>query len=70
MLINKTLSARRPRIPASDVEIEDQLCTQIYTLNERGIVYSKGNDHCVDANGVKPASIPPLSLSNKLCATS
>jgi len=48
-LINKALTGRKVRIPKEDTDIEDQLCTQTYTLKDRGIVYSKGNDHCVDA---------------------
>ena len=49
MLINQALSARRLSIPKNDPDIEDQLCTQTYALTERRIVYSKGNDHIVDA---------------------
>jgi len=48
-LINEALNFRRLRLPDSDHEIEDQLCTQTYTLSDRGVVYSKGNDHIIDA---------------------
>lgn len=48
-LINRTLHGNRVRIPKQDPVIEDQLCTQTYAMRERRIVYSKGNDHCVDA---------------------
>ena len=36
-------------MPEEDPEVEDQLCTQTYVTGDRGIVYSKGNDHVVDA---------------------
>ena len=48
-LINRSLNARKLKLPKEDKEIEDQLCTHTYVRNDRGIVYSKGNDHCVDA---------------------
>ena len=48
-LINEALNARKLKLPKADTEIEDQLCTQTYILSDRGVVYSKGNDHCVDA---------------------
>jgi len=49
-LINEALNFRKLRLPNADHEIEDQLCTQTYTLSERGgVVYSKGNDHIIDA---------------------
>jgi hypothetical protein len=48
-VINKALHARKVRLPAEDPEVEDQLCTQTYVTGDRGIVYSKGNDHIVDA---------------------
>ena len=48
-LINGALNRNRVRLPAQDPEVEDQLCTQTYILNDRGIVYSKGDDHIVDA---------------------
>jgi hypothetical protein len=48
-LINKALSTGKLRIPKDDPVVEDQLCTQTYVRTERGIVYSKGNDHIVDA---------------------
>jgi len=48
-LINEALNARRLALPKQDPAIEDQLCTQTYVLSERGVVYSKGNDHIVDA---------------------
>ena len=48
-LINENLNARKLKLPKSDHEIEDQLCTQTYILTSNGVVYSKGHDHCVDA---------------------
>ena len=48
-LINRALNKRKIRLPKQDPVIEDQLCTQTYAIRDRGIVYSKGNDHCVDA---------------------
>ena len=48
-LITKLLHARKLRLPAQDGEIGDQLCGHSYVLGNRGVVYSKGNDHIVDA---------------------
>lgn len=48
-LINESLNAKKLKLPKNDHEIEDQLCTQTYVLSSYGVVYSKGNDHCVDA---------------------
>ncbi len=47
--INKALHARKLSLPKEDPDVEDQLCTQTYTTTDRGVVYSKGNDHIVDA---------------------
>ena len=48
-LINKALSSHKLVLPKQDHDVEDQLCTQTYVLTDRGVVYSKGNDHIVDA---------------------
>jgi len=48
-LIAESLNARRLVLPKQDHAVEDQLCTQTYVLTDRGVVYSKGNDHIVDA---------------------
>ena len=48
-LINRALHERKLRLPSQDADFENQLCTQTYVLGDRGIVYSKGNDHLVDA---------------------
>ncbi len=48
-LINKAFSKRKLVLPKQDHDVEDQLCTQTYVMTDRGVVYSKGNDHVVDA---------------------
>lgn len=48
-LINGALQRRQLVLPADDSEIEDQLTTHTYTLTSGNIIYSKGNDHIVDA---------------------
>ena len=48
-LINEALNARQLALPKQDHAVEDQLCTQTYVLTDRGVIYSKGNDHIVDA---------------------
>lgn len=48
-LVNLAFNQRKILIPDTDAEIEDQFCTQTYTVTQNGIVYSKGNDHIVDA---------------------
>jgi hypothetical protein len=48
-LINKAFANHGLVLPKQDPDVEDQLCTQTYVLTDRGVVYSKGNDHIVDA---------------------
>lgn len=48
-LINGALQRRQLILPADDLEIEDQFTTHTYTLSNGNIIYSKGNDHIVDA---------------------
>lgn len=48
-LINGALQRRQIVFPADDSEIEDQFTTHTYTLSNGNIIYSKGNDHIVDA---------------------
>jgi hypothetical protein len=48
-LINGALLRRQLILPADDSEVEDQFTTQTYTLSGGNIIYSKGNDHIVDA---------------------
>jgi len=49
MLINGALQRRQIVLPADDSEIEDQFTTHTYTFSNGNIIYSKGNDHIVDA---------------------
>lgn len=48
-LINGALQRRQIALPTDDSEIEDQFTTHTYTLSNGNIIYSKGNDHIVDA---------------------
>jgi hypothetical protein len=48
-LINGALQRRQLVLPAEDSEVEDQFTTHTYTLHNGIVVYSKGNDHVVDA---------------------
>ena len=49
-LINRAFQRRELLLPHSDREIEDQFATQTYTFaSNNAVVYSKGNDHIVDA---------------------
>jgi len=48
-LINKGLQSRQLILPASDVEIESQFTTHTYSMKTGQVIYSKGNDHIVDA---------------------
>ena len=48
-LINKGLQARQLILPAQDVEIESQFTTHTYSLKTGNVIYSKGNDHIIDA---------------------
>ena len=48
-LINGALQRRQLVLPAEDSEIEDQFTTHTYTLSNGNIIYSKGNDHIIDA---------------------
>ncbi len=34
---------------AEDLELEDQCTTHTYTLRDGRVIYSKGNDHIIDA---------------------
>jgi len=49
MLINGALQRRQIVLPADDSDIEDQFTTHTYTFSNGNIIYSKGNDHIVDA---------------------
>lgn len=48
-LINGALQRRQIVLPTDDSEIEDQFTTHTYTLSNGSVIYSKGNDHIVDA---------------------
>ena len=48
-LINGALQRRRIVFPAEDLELEDQFTTHTYTLRDGRVIYSKGNDHIIDA---------------------
>jgi hypothetical protein len=48
-LINRGLQSRQLILPASDVEIESQFTTHTYSMKTGNIIYSKGNDHIIDA---------------------
>jgi hypothetical protein len=48
-LINGALQRRQIVFPVDDLEIEDQFTTHTYTLHDGRVVYSKGNDHIIDA---------------------
>jgi hypothetical protein len=48
-LVNGALQRRQIVLPAEDSEIEDQFTTHTYTLSNGNIIYSKGNDHIIDA---------------------
>ena len=48
-LINRGFQRRELLLPAEDIEIEDQFTTHTYTLVNGNVIYSKGNDHIVDA---------------------
>ena len=47
--INAALQRRQLILPIEDTEVADQFTTQTYSLHNGQIVYSKGNDHIVDA---------------------
>jgi len=48
-LINRGLQRHELLLPDKDVEIDDQFTTHTYTLANGKVIYSKGNDHIVDA---------------------
>lgn len=43
------LSCRQIVFPTDDLGIEDQFTTHTYMLHDGRVVYSKGNDHVIDA---------------------
>ena len=48
-LISGALQRKQLIFPADDLELEDQFITHTYTLRDGKIIYSKGNDHIIDA---------------------
>jgi len=48
-LINGALQRRQLVLPSDDLEMEDQFTTHTYTLSNGNVIYSKGNDHIIDA---------------------
>ena len=48
-LITGALSKRQICFPKGDAEIEEQFSTQTYSMNDGKVIYSKGNDHIIDA---------------------
>ena len=48
-LINGAMQRKQFIFPAEDLEVEGQFTTHTYTLRDGKIIYSKGNDHIVDA---------------------
>ncbi len=48
-LINGMLQRREIQFPHADLELQDQFTTHTYTMTNNAIVYSKGNDHIIDA---------------------
>ena len=48
-LINGALQRKQVIFPSDDLELEDQFTTHTYTLRDGKIIYSKGNDHIIDA---------------------
>ena len=48
-LINAALNKQKIEFPSEDRVLEDQFATHTYHLGERNVIYSKGNDHVIDA---------------------
>ena len=48
-LIAKHLHGKKLLFPLIDSVIEDQFTTHTYTLKNGRVIYSKGNDHIIDA---------------------
>jgi len=48
-IINGMLQRREIRFSQSDLELQDQFTTHTYTMTNHAVVYSKGNDHIIDA---------------------
>lgn len=48
-LINGAIQRKQILFPSEDVDIEDQFTTHTYILRDGNVIYSKGNDHIIDA---------------------
>lgn len=48
-LINGMLQRKQIILPSDDLDIEDEFTTHTYTLRDGKVIYSKGNDHIIDA---------------------
>jgi hypothetical protein len=48
-LINGAMQHKQIIFPSEDLEVEDQFTTHTYTLRDDKVIYSKGNDHIVNA---------------------
>ena len=48
-LINGAMQRKQIILPSEDLEVEDQFTTHTYTLRDGKVIYSKGNDHIIDA---------------------
>jgi len=48
-LINGMLQRKQIIFPSDDLDIEDEFTTHTYTLRDGKVIYSKGNDHIIDA---------------------
>lgn len=48
-LINGALQRRQVVFPAEDLEIKDQSTTHTYMLHAGRVIYTKGNEHIIDA---------------------
>ncbi len=48
-LISGTMQKKQLIFPVDDQELEDEFTTHTYTLRDGKIIYSKGNDHIIDA---------------------
>jgi hypothetical protein len=48
-IINGMLQRKEIRFPQGDLELQDQFTTHTYTMSNNAVIYSKGNDHIIDA---------------------
>ena len=48
-LINGNMQRKQIILPSEDLEVEGQFTTHTYTLRDGKVIYSRGNDHIIDA---------------------